>query len=71
MYTVAYALSIAASGRAKQIFLAGFDGYQKTDRRSKIVDEILFNYSSSQGSPPIIAVTPSSYNIKKKSIYTL
>ena len=71
LYTVAYALSIAASGRAKKIFLAGFDGYQKTDRRSKIVDEIFFNYSSSQGSRPIIAVTPSSYNIKKKSIYTL
>jgi len=71
LYTVAYALSIAASGRAKKILLAGFDGYQKTDRRSKIVDEIFFTYSSSQGSRPVIAVTPSSYNIKKKSIYTL
>jgi len=71
LYTVAYALSIAASGKAKQILLAGFDGYQKTDRRLKIVDEIFNNFTSTKGSKPLIAITPSSYNIKKKSIYTL
>ncbi len=71
LYTVAYALSIAASGRAKKILLAGFDGYERTDRRQKMVDEIFSTYSSSQGSRPIIAVTPSSHNIEKKSIYTL
>ena len=38
MYTVAYALSIVASGRARKIYLAGFDGYEKNDRRLKIVD---------------------------------
>ena len=71
LYTVAYALSIAASGRAKKILLAGFDGYERTDRRQKMVDEILSTYSSSRGSRPIIAVTPSSYSVEKKSIYTL
>ena len=71
LYTVAYALSIAASGKAKQILLAGFDGYEKTDRRLKIVDEIFNNFVSTKGSRPLIAVTPSVYNIKKKLIYTL
>ena len=71
LYTVAYALSIAASGNAKKVLLAGFDGYDKNDRRLKIVDDIFFNYNSSKGSKPIIAITPSAYNIKKKSIYTL
>ncbi len=71
LYTVAYALSIAASGKAKQILLAGFDGYEKNDRRLKIIDEIFNNFMSTQGSKPLIAVTPSAYNIKKKSIYTL
>ena len=71
LYTVAYALSIAASGKAKRIFLAGFDGYQKNDRRLKIIDEIFHNYSSAIGTVPVIAVTPSIYNIQKKSIYTL
>ena len=71
LYTVAYALSIAASGKAKRIFLAGFDGYQKNDRRLKIIDEIFNNYSKAIGTVPVIAVTPSIYNIQKKSIYTL
>lgn len=71
LYTVAYALSIAASGKAKKIYLAGFDGYQKNDRRLKIIDEIFHNYSKAAGTVPVIAVTPSIYNIQKKSIYTL
>ena len=71
LYTVAYALSIAASGKSKKIYLAGFDGYQKNDRRLKIIDEIFQNYSKTKGAPPVIAITPSIYNIQKKSIYTL
>jgi len=71
LYTVAYALSIAASGKAKKIYLAGFDGYQKNDRRLKIIDEIFYNYSKARGTVPVIAVTPTKYNIQKKSIYTI
>jgi len=71
LYTVAYALSIATSGKANRILLAGFDGYQKDDRRLKIVDELFFSYSSSKECRPVIAITPSSYNITKKSIYAL
>ena len=71
LYTVAYALSIVASGKAKKIYLAGFDGYQKNDRRLKIIDEIFHNYSKAKGAIPVIAVTPSIYNIQKKSIYML
>lgn len=71
LYTVAYALSVVASGKAKKIYLAGFDGYQKGDRRFKIIDEIFQNYSKTKGSPSVTAITPSSYNVQKKSIYTL
>ena len=71
LYTVAYALSIVASGKAKKIYLAGFDGYQKNDRRLKIVDEIFHVYSSTKGAPIVTAITPTMYNIQKKSIYTL
>ena len=71
LYTVAYALSIAASGKAKKILLAGFDGYSGLDRRSKIVEEIFQSYFKSKGSIPAIAITPSAYKIEKKSIYTL
>ena len=68
---MAYALSISASGKAKKILLAGFDGYNGLDRRSKIVEEIFQSYFKSKGSIPAIAITPSAYKIEKKSIYTL
>lgn len=71
LYTVAYALSIVASGKARKVYLAGFDGYQKNDRRLKIIDEIFQNYSKTKGAPSVTAITPSIYNIQKKSIYTL
>jgi len=71
LYTVAYALSIATSGKTSRILLAGFDGYDPSDRRTKIVDEIFFSYSANKNARPIIAVTPSSYNFTTTSIYAL
>ena len=71
LYTLAYALSIAASGKSKKIYLAGFDGYQKNDRRIKIINEIFQNYLVTKGATRLTAVTPTVYNIQKKSIYTL
>ena len=71
LYTVAYALSIVASGKAKKVYLAGFDGYQKNDRRLKIIDDIFQNFLKIKSTPSITAITPSVYNIQKKSIYTL
>ena len=57
--------------KAKTVYLAGFDGYQKGDRRLKIIEEIFNSYKETPGARPITAITPSLYNIKKKSIYTL
>ena len=42
LYNVAYALSIATSGKASRILLAGFDGYDQKDSRNKIINEIFF-----------------------------
>ena len=33
---------------AKKIFLAGFDGYSRQDRRLKIVDELFYLFSSAK-----------------------
>ena len=71
LYTVAYALSVVASGKARNVYLAGFDGYQKSDRRLKIVENIFQNYLKKKGTPSLIAITPTIYNVQKKSIYTL
>ena len=71
LYTLVYALSIATSGNASKILLAGFDGYGSSDRRTKIVDELFYLYSSTKGAKPITAITPTSYSVQSASIYAL
>ena len=71
LYNFAYALSIVTSGKASKILLAGFDGYSYNDRRTKIVDDLFFLYSSHKKSKKIISVTPSLYNFATTSIYAL
>ena len=71
LYDLAYALSIATSGNASRILLAGFDGYGSSDRRTKIVDEIFYSYSACKNAKPIIAITPTSYSFTSMSIYTI
>jgi len=69
LYTLVYALSIATSGKASKILLAGFDGYGSNDKRTKIVDELFYLYSSSKHARFIIAITPTSYSVSSSSIY--
>jgi len=59
------------SGNASKILLAGFDGYGIQDRRTKIIDELLYLYSSFKDAKPIVAVTPTSYSVASVSIYSL
>ncbi len=71
LYNVAYALSIATSGKVSRILLAGFDGYGPKDRRTKIVNELFFSYSLNKKSKKIISITPTSYNFTTTSVYAL
>ena len=71
LYNLVYALSIATSGNAHKILLAGFDGYGSNNKRTKMIDELFYLYSSFKDSKPIVAVTPTSYSIPSASIYTL
>ena len=71
LYTLVYALSIATCGGSSKVLLAGFDGYGSTDIRTQILDELLHLYSSSPGSKPIMAITPTTYSVPSTSIYAL
>ncbi len=71
LFTLVYALSVATSGQARRVLLAGFDGYGNDDIRTKVIDELLHLYSSSKGSKPLLAVTPTTYSINSTSIYAL
>lgn len=68
---VAYALSIASSGNAKRILLAGFDGYSSDDNRNLEMNELLKLYANSEGAKPIVAITPTRYQIEKASVYQM
>ncbi len=68
---VSYALAISTSGKAKQVLVAGFDGYGGDDPRSKEMQSLLTTYRKSEKALPIQAITPTRYNIDSKSVYAL
>ncbi|WP_236169984.1 aldolase catalytic domain-containing protein [Pseudomonas parasichuanensis] len=67
----AYALAIAASGRARCVHLAGFDGYGADDPRMAEVQKVLEQFLEASPGLSVSAVTPSRYMIKSKSIYAM
>lgn len=68
---IAYALSIASSGNASRILLAGFDGYNSDDSRNVEMTDLLKLYSNSEGARPILAITPTRYQVNKSSVYQM
>jgi len=68
---VAYALAIATSGQAKQIHMAGFDGYGADDPRRREMNQLLENYQATESALPIKAVTSTRYRLNSESVYGL
>lgn len=67
---VAYALAIATSGRAKRIYLAGFDGFGADDLRAVEMNELLEQYQLCTGAIELAAITPTRYKIPVTSVYS-
>lgn len=68
---VAYALSIATSGRAKCIFCAGFDGYGSDDPRTIEMNHLLAGYKEAEGALKVMAITPTKYEMPTTSVYAM
>lgn len=68
---VAYALSIATSGRAKRILFAGFDGYGSDDPRTIEMNHLLAGYREAEHALELLAITPTKYNIPTTSVYAM
>lgn len=66
---MAYALAIMTSGRAKSIYLAGFDGYGGDDPRHHEAENIFRHYQNSAGAVPLTSITPTAYDIDCSSVY--
>ncbi|MEI2393375.1 aldolase catalytic domain-containing protein [Priestia megaterium] len=68
---LSYSLAIAASGKARRILLAGFDGYGPGDSRTHEVNNTLDLFRKMSNAPHIVAVTPTEYKVSSSSIYAL
>jgi 4-hydroxy 2-oxovalerate aldolase len=67
----AYALGIMYLAQAKEIYLAGFDGYDLRDDRNDEMEEVLKQYQKLKGHPKITSITPTSYiNLHKSSLFS-
>lgn len=68
---IAYALAIATSGQGKTIYLAGFDGYGADDPRRQEADKIFQAYQAMPDALPLLAITPTLYELASTSVYSL
>ena len=59
-------MSIATSGKTKQIFLAGFDGYEIDDPRNDETNDILKIIKKKYKKNLIVSLTPTKYNLDYK-----
>lgn len=66
-----YALAAISSGKAKQVLMAGFDGYGADDPRSQEMNLLLELYQSAVGAVPIVAITPTRYSLNCETVYAL
>ena len=68
---IAYALAIAASGKASRILLAGFDGYSSDDPRTSEMDKLLSDFQKNKDAPPLLAITNTRYKLQSTSVYSM
>lgn len=60
---ISYALGISTSGEAKNIYLAGLDGYNDNSPKKYEMDDLFQNYKLEAKSKKIISLTPTNYKI--------
>ncbi|ATX68026.1 aldolase catalytic domain-containing protein [Roseinatronobacter bogoriensis] len=69
---IAYALAVAASGRAARILMAGFDGYPAGDTRNREIEAMLSAFSGVGENMTPVSITPTRYKgLRAQSLYGL
>lgn len=68
---IAYALALVTSGQARQLLLAGFDGYAAGDPRTPEMQQVFNMYMDNQSKIDVAAITPSRYLLPARSIYAM
>ena len=62
---ITYALGVSTSGGAKNIYLAGLDGYNDRSPKKFEMDDLFQNYKLEKNSKNIFSLTQTNYRIKK------
>ena len=68
---ISYALGISNSGKAKKIYIAGFDGYEAEDPKRTEMDDLFSLYQSLKKKSELVSITPTRYKVKSTSVYAL
>ena len=66
-----YVFAAATIGGATRIFLAGFDGYEPGNPKQEEMAEVISLYKTNKKAVELISITPSTYDIKHSSVYSL
>ncbi len=69
--TIAYLFGILLESEINTLSVVGFDGYMKDDIRQEEMIELISLYKKHKNAKEIHALTPTSYPIRKGSIYAL
>jgi 4-hydroxy 2-oxovalerate aldolase len=65
----AYALALCIAGRARKVFLVGFDGFSANDSRQTEMLDLLRIVAPHFGEMALTALTPTNYPVPQGSIY--
>ena len=66
-----YALSLANMGKIGNIFLAGFDGYDKDDPRNLEMNNSINIYYNLKKKKPLTSLTPTKFKLKSRSLFSI
>ena len=66
---VSYAISICNSKRAKNIFLAGFDGYENDEKKNYVMNQMFKDYFRNPQAIKIKSITPTKYILDTISVF--
>ena len=69
---LAYAFAVFGSGKAKSLYLAGFDGYPGEDARNEEMNSVIRRYAEEDNAVRLTSITPTRYDVDvQKSVYGL
>jgi 4-hydroxy 2-oxovalerate aldolase len=69
LLVASYVLAFCVEANARQIFLAGLDGYDANNSRYAQMNQVFNTYRKQPDWPTLTAITPTKYSVPQSSIY--